>query len=67
MTSGAQFAALPLVKPVVDLRAQSSTDVPLMLLSQPIIKDEEDFKSKLENTFRVNGKRMFVPRDQVFP
>ena len=65
MTSGAQFAALPLVKPVVDLRAQSSTDVPLMLLNQPIIKYEDDFKGQcssyygdLENTFTANGKRI---------
>ena len=34
-TSGAQFAALPLVKPVLDLRAPSSTDVPVLLLNQP--------------------------------
>ena len=34
-TSGAQFAALPLVKPVVSLRAPSSTDVLVLLLNQP--------------------------------
>ena len=40
-TSGAKFAALPLVKPwssqLFDLRAPSSTDVPVLLLNQPII------------------------------
>ena len=33
-TSGAQFAALPLVKPVACLRAPLSTDVPVLLLNQ---------------------------------
>ena len=37
-TSGAQFAALPLVKPVFNLRTQSSTHVPVLLLNQPILK-----------------------------
>ena len=34
-TFGAQFSALPLVKPVFDLRPPSSNDVPVLLLNQP--------------------------------
>ena len=35
-TSGAQFAALPLVNQLFDLCAPSSTDAPVLLLNQPI-------------------------------
>ena len=37
-TSGAQFAALPLIKPVVWFAILLSTDVPVLLLNQPNIK-----------------------------
>ena len=54
-TSGAQFVALRLVKPsnqLFHLRAPSSTDVPVLLLNQPIISRKQP--APVTDTFFVS-------------